>query len=121
MVYKNFHQSRTCSLNGIRTADRNVANWGAKIANVGIVKPRYSQHKTTHKEVIMNKRESVLALLDKDKSQAVIPAAFFIHFDKAFHRGQAAVEKHLEYFRYTGMDVVKIQYEDTFPHLPEIQ
>ena len=31
-----------------------------------------------------------------------------------------AVDKHLEYFRYTGMDFVKIQYENKFPHRPEI-
>ncbi len=69
----------------------------------------------------MNKRETVLSLLDKGKPQGSIPAAFFIHFDKAFHKGQAAIDKHLAYFRYTDMDFVKIQYEDTFPHLPQIQ
>jgi len=68
----------------------------------------------------MNKRELVLSLLDKDKKQENIPAAFFLHFDEAYHRGQAAVDKHLEYFRYTGMDFVKIQYENVFPHRPEI-
>jgi len=31
------------------------------------------------------------------------------------------VEKHLEYFRFTGMDFVKVQYERTFPALPEIR
>lgn len=69
----------------------------------------------------MNKREAVLSLLDTDEPQSYVPAAFFLHFDKAFHRGQAAVDKHLAYFRYTGMDFVKIQYEHAFPHLPEIQ
>jgi uroporphyrinogen decarboxylase len=69
----------------------------------------------------MNKRDLVLALLDTDKIQAYTPAGFFIHFDPIYHRGQAAVDKHLEYFQYTGMDFVKIQYEDTFPHLPQIQ
>ncbi|MDJ0752233.1 MAG: uroporphyrinogen decarboxylase family protein [Ardenticatenaceae bacterium] len=69
----------------------------------------------------MNKREAVLGLLDKDKAPAYIPAGFFIHFDPTFHRGQAAVDKHLAFFRHTGMDFVKIQYEDKFPHLPDIQ
>ena len=69
----------------------------------------------------MNKREAVLTLLDKNQPPATIPAAFFIHFDKSFHRGQAAIDKHLAYFHYTGMDFVKIQYEDTFPHQPQIQ
>jgi uroporphyrinogen decarboxylase len=73
------------------------------------------------KEIPMNKREQVLSLLDKSKQQTYIPAAFFIHFDKAHRRGQSAVEKHLEYFRYTGMDLIKVQYETEFPRLPNIQ
>jgi uroporphyrinogen decarboxylase len=68
----------------------------------------------------MDKRERVLSLLDPNTRPAYIPAAFFIHFDPACHRGQAAIDKHLEYFRYTGMDFVKIQYEHTFPHRPDI-
>jgi uroporphyrinogen decarboxylase len=69
----------------------------------------------------MNKRESVLKLLDDSKRQLYYPAGFFIHFDKIYQSGQAAVEKHLEYFRYTGMDILKIQYETVFPQLPEIE
>lgn len=69
----------------------------------------------------MNKREAVLDLLNAGKEQTYTPAAFFIHFDPAYHKGGAAINKHLEYFRHTGMDFVKIQYEDGFPHLPEIQ
>jgi uroporphyrinogen decarboxylase len=68
-----------------------------------------------------NKRDAMLSILDKNPRQDYIPAAFFMHFDKAFHFGQPAVEKHLEYFRYTGMDFVKIQYERTFPPIPEIK
>ena len=63
----------------------------------------------------MNKRDAVLSLLDPSHQPAYIPAAFFLHFDPAYHRAPAAVEKHLEYFRYTGMDIVKIQYEQSFP------
>jgi uroporphyrinogen decarboxylase len=69
----------------------------------------------------MNKRDAVLSLLDKDHTSDYIPAAFFLHFDPAFHFGQGAVEKHLEFFQYTGMDFLKIQYELVFPHIPEIQ
>ena len=68
-----------------------------------------------------NKREAMLALLDKNARQPYIPAAFFIHFDGAYHFGPPAVQKHLEYFRYTGMDFVKIQYECAFPTIPEIK
>jgi len=69
----------------------------------------------------MNKRDAVLSLLDESRQPATVPAAFFLHFDPAFHKGQPAVDKHLEYFHYTGMDFVKIQYERAFPVLPEIQ
>ena len=69
----------------------------------------------------MKKRDAVLRLLKPGRKPDYTPAAFFLHFDPAYHRGQAAVDKHLDYFRYTGMDLVKIQYEHNFPHLPEIR
>jgi uroporphyrinogen decarboxylase len=69
----------------------------------------------------MNKRDVVLSLLDAGQKPAYIPAAFFLHFDAAHRSGQPAIDKHLEYFRYTGMDFVKIQFERSFPQLAEIQ
>ena len=69
----------------------------------------------------VSKRDAVMALLEQGGRQPYIPAAFFIHFDPAFHFGTAAVQKHLEYFRSTGMDFVKIQYERTFPPIPAIK
>ena len=68
-----------------------------------------------------NKREVMLDLLNRNKPQEYTPAAFFLHFDKSQHRGQPAIDKHLEYFRYTDMDFVKIQYENSFPHIPDIK
>ena len=68
----------------------------------------------------MNKRDAVLSLLDNDHTSDYVPAAFFLHFDPLYHRGQAAIDKHLEFFNYTGMDFVKIQYEKVFPHQPDI-
>lgn len=73
-----------------------------------------------------DKRETMLSLVEKGRggelaSGDYVPAAFFIHFDRAFHYGQPAVKKHLEYFRYTGMDFVKIQYERTFPPIADIR
>jgi uroporphyrinogen decarboxylase len=69
----------------------------------------------------MNKREALLGLLDPNKRQDTIPAAFFLHFDEAYHRGPEAIQKHLEFFRFTGMDFVKIQYEIRFPPIPDIK
>ena len=69
----------------------------------------------------MNKRDMILGLADAHKPLPYVPAAFFLHFPPEFHAGQAAVDKHLEYYKQTGMDFVKIQYERTFPALPQIQ
>jgi uroporphyrinogen decarboxylase len=69
----------------------------------------------------MNKRDAVLSLLDKDAKPTYVPAGFFLHFDPKYHTGQAAVDKHMEYFHYTGMDFVKIQYERKYPAIPEIR
>ena len=66
----------------------------------------------------MNKRDLVLSLIEPGSSLEYIPAAFFLHFDPAFHRGEAAVLKHLEFFRRTDMDFVKIRYEHAFPRIP---
>src|SRR5258706_5707015 len=59
----------------------------------------------------MNKRDALLNLAHGEAVTNYVPAAFFMHFDSAHHQGQAAIDKHLEFFRYTGMDFVKIQYE----------
>ncbi len=68
----------------------------------------------------MSRRELVLGLLDAGRPPAAIPAAFFLHFDPPCHFGPAAVARHVEFFRATGMDFVKIQYERKFPALPAI-
>ena len=65
----------------------------------------------------MNKRERVLALLGPALPD-VVPAGFFLHFDPAHHAGRPAVDKHLEFFRATGMDLVKVQYEQALPSCP---
>ncbi len=69
----------------------------------------------------MNKRDLMLGFLDPSFTSPHIPAAFFLHFDPIYHRGQPAIDKHLEFFQYTGMDFVKIQYELAFPAQPQIQ
>ena len=69
----------------------------------------------------MNKRESLLSLVQGNPRTEGVPAGFFLHFDSKHHFGQAAVDKHMEYFRYTGMDFVKIQYERNYPYLPDIK
>jgi uroporphyrinogen decarboxylase len=65
----------------------------------------------------MTKRDMLFSLLDTSSRPPAVPAAFFLHFDPDHHRGQAAVDRHLEYFRFTGMDLVKIQFEHPMPKL----
>jgi uroporphyrinogen decarboxylase len=62
-----------------------------------------------------NKRDRMLQWLEGKTEPSYTPAAFFLHFDKAHHVGAAAAEKHLEYFSYTDMDFLKIQYEQGYP------
>jgi uroporphyrinogen decarboxylase len=69
----------------------------------------------------MNKRDTVLSLVHGHTPPASVPAAFFMHFDRAFHQGQAAIDQHLAFFRATGMDFVKIQYEQTLTPAPPIR
>jgi uroporphyrinogen decarboxylase len=68
-----------------------------------------------------DKRQLVLDLLDTSQAPSYVPAGFFIHFPEDQHFGQAAIDTHTEYFRSTGMDFVKIQYEAGFPPHPEIE
>lgn len=69
----------------------------------------------------MNKRDTLLSQIRSETPPDYVPAAFFMHFERSYHQGQAAINKHLEFFRYTGMDFVKIQYEQTWPSPPLIR
>jgi uroporphyrinogen decarboxylase len=61
-----------------------------------------------------NKRERMLAWLEGNIEEGFTPAAFFLHFDAAHKVGSAAATRHMEYFRATDMDFVKIQYEQQY-------
>jgi len=70
---------------------------------------------------IVNKRDAVFGLLSGDKTQEYYPVGIFKHFGKGHKFGDIAVKTHMEYFRFTGIDFVKIQYEQSFPRLDIIQ
>ncbi|MDR2037852.1 MAG: hypothetical protein LBQ60_08010 [Bacteroidales bacterium] len=72
---------------------------------------------TSCKKKTPNKRDLVLEVLDMSTPNKYIPAAFFMHFGKEYRSGQAAVNRHLEYFRTTDMDFVKVQYELGMPKM----
>ena len=56
-----------------------------------------------------SKRDLVMQVKDMSKTPSYIPAGFFMHFGV---KGDAAVKAHLDYFRATGMDFVKIQFDE---------
>jgi len=56
-----------------------------------------------------SKRDLMMQVLDMSAKPDYIPAGFFMHFGV---KGDAAVKAHLEYFRATDMDFVKIQYDE---------
>jgi len=62
----------------------------------------------------MNKRETILNMLN-DTAPSYIPAAFFMHFRPNHLEGQPAIDRHLEYFKATNMDMLKIQFEQILP------
>jgi uroporphyrinogen decarboxylase len=66
----------------------------------------------------MNKRDHVLEVVSGRATGGGAPAAFFMHFPPECHVGQAAIDQHLRYFRSTGMDLLKIQYELPLPTQP---
>jgi len=66
-----------------------------------------------------SKRDLMLAVLNMEAKPGYIPAAFFMHFGV---HGDAAVKAHLDHFRGTGMDFVKIQFdEQTLPSNTQIK
>lgn len=62
----------------------------------------------------VNKRERMLGWLAGQSTPDYTPAAFFLHFGNGYKAGTAAAKRHLEFFHYTDMDFVKIQFEQTY-------
>jgi uroporphyrinogen decarboxylase len=69
----------------------------------------------------INKREAVFNLIKGEINKNYTPVGFFVHFGDGYKVGDAAVNRHLEYFRAIDMDFVKIQYESEFPKLTSIK
>jgi uroporphyrinogen decarboxylase len=61
-----------------------------------------------------NKRERMLGWLAGQSTPNYTPAAFFLHFGNDYKSGSAAAKRHLEFFRETDMDFLKIQFEQTY-------
>ena len=61
-----------------------------------------------------NKRERMLQWLAGKTDPNYTPAAFFLHFGPDYKNGGAAAKRHLEFFRQTDMDFLKIQFEQLY-------
>ena len=61
-----------------------------------------------------NKREIMQQFLDGTLDKTYVPSAFFMHFGKDAKVGENAINAHLRYFLSTGMDFVKIQFEQGY-------
>jgi uroporphyrinogen decarboxylase len=62
----------------------------------------------------VNKRERMLGWLAGQGAPNYTPAAFFLHFGDGYKTGSAAAQRHLEFFRHTDMDFLKIQFEQAY-------
>lgn len=60
------------------------------------------------------KRERMLQWLAGKTDPGYTPAGFFLHFGAEYKNGLPAAKRHLEFFRQTDMDFVKIQFEQTY-------
>lgn len=61
-----------------------------------------------------NKRERMMQWLAGATDPHYTPAAFFLHFGPGYKNGSAAARRHMEFFRHTDMDFVKIQFEQAY-------
>ena len=64
--------------------------------------------------VPIKKRERMLRWLAAQTTPNYTPAAFFLYFGDGYTTGSAAAKRHLEFFHYTDMDFLKIQFEQTY-------
>lgn len=69
----------------------------------------------------VNKRDAIFSLIEGKRLDGYIPSAFFVHFGEGYKTGDAAVNRHLEYFQTIDMDFIKVQYEAEFPLLNSIK
>ncbi len=68
-----------------------------------------------------NKRDRMLQWLAGKPAPNYTPAAFFLHFAPEFKNGLPAARRHIEFFRQTDMDFVKVQFEQTYQRQPFLQ
>lgn len=65
-------------------------------------------------QTMLTKREIMEHFLNGTLEGNYAPAAFFMHFGKDAKTGTPAVNSHLRYFLSTGMDILKVQFEQGY-------
>lgn len=68
----------------------------------------------------MTKKERVLAAIGGRQPDAV-PTCFSMHFPKDQNAGEAAIRQHLDFFRQTDTDVLKLMNENLIPDMGSIR
>lgn len=68
----------------------------------------------------MTKRERVVAAI-KNQPVDYVPCSFSLHFPKEFASGNAGVQSHLDFFKATDMDIIKIMNENLLPGVGEFK
>ncbi len=67
----------------------------------------------------MNKKDRVLAAISHQQVDHV-PASFSLHFPREIASGEAAVKAHIDFYRETDCDVLKIMNENLVPEIGEM-
>jgi len=70
--------------------------------------------------MVMTKRERVLAAI-QGREVDYVPTGFSLHFPESEAKGEKGVESHLEFFRQTDTDIIKIMNENLVPDAGEIR
>lgn len=69
----------------------------------------------------MNSRERFTQFLSGTAYSDGVPAAFFQHFAPSARHGQAALNAQLSFYRCTGMDMVKLMFDDIYPKITTVR
>ncbi len=69
----------------------------------------------------MDPRERFTQFLSGVPYSDGVPAAFFQHFSPSARHGQAAMDAQLRFYRDTGMDIVKLMFDDIYPKISTVK
>ena len=68
----------------------------------------------------MTKKERVIAAIE-GREVDYVPVGFSLHFPSGKEKGEQGVKSHLEFFRRTDTDIIKVMNENLVPDVGEIK